>query len=104
VIFIARSALDSPELYHMDTGKKILINKSLIAGERVTVSTVYGRKGVTCISAGGEVSNGFKYLSLDSDLSMTLLPGPNLLRIDAADNREGLSVRIEAPEGVRSGV
>jgi hypothetical protein len=75
----------------------------MIAGERVTVSTIYGHKGVVCTSASGEVSNGFKYLSVDSDLSMTLRPGSNLLRIDAV-NREGLGVRIEAPEGVKSGV
>ena len=69
----------------------------------MTVSTIYGHKGVVCTSASGEVSNGFKYLSVDSDLSMTLRPGSNLLRIDAV-NREGLGVRIEAPEGVKSGV
>jgi hypothetical protein len=104
VAFTARSALENPELYHVDTGKRILIRKSMIAGERVQVSTVYGKKGVICISASGEVTNGFKYLSIDSDLSMTLMPGANLLRINADTNREGLGVRIEAPEGVKSGV
>lgn len=103
VTFTARAALDNPELYHVDTGKRILIRKSLIAGESVTVSTVYGCKGVVCTSAAGAISNGFKYLSVDSDLAMTLRPGSNLLRIDAV-NREGLGVRIEAPEGVKSGV
>jgi hypothetical protein len=104
VVFTARSAIDNPELYHVDTGKRILIRKSMIAGEKVVVSTVYGQKGVTCISAAGKISNGFRYLSVDSDLSMTLIPGDNLLRIDAAANREGLGVRVEAPEGVVSGV
>lgn len=103
VTFTARAALDNPELFHVDTGKRILIRKSMIAGERVSVSTIYGQKGVVCTSAAGEVSNGFKYLSVDSDLSMTLRPGSNLLRINAV-NREGLGVRIEAPQGVKSGV
>ena len=103
VTFTARAALDNPELFHVDTGKRILIRKSLIAGEKVAVSTIYGHKGVVCTSAAGEVSNGFKYLSVDSDLSMTLRPGSNLLRINAV-NREGLGVRIEAPQGVKSGV
>lgn len=103
VTFTARAALDNPELFHVDTGKRILIRKSMIAGERVSVSTIYGQKGVVCTSAAGEVSNGFKYLSVDSDLSMTLHPGSNLLRINAV-NREGLGVRIEAPQGVKSGV
>ncbi|HBU12714.1 MAG TPA: hypothetical protein DEB31_08315 [Clostridiales bacterium] len=104
VVFTARSALENPELYHVDTGKRILIRKSMTAGEKVIASTVYGQKGITCISAAGEITNGFKYLSIDSDLSMTLNPGENLLRIDAAANREGLGVRVEAPEGVVSGV
>lgn len=103
VTFAARAALDNPELFHVGTGKRILIRKSLIAGEQVSVSTIYGQKGVICISTAGEVSNGFKYLSVDSDLSMTLRPGSNVLRINAV-NREGLGVRIEAPKGVKSGV
>lgn len=103
VTFTARAALVNPELYNVDTGKRILIRKSMIAGERVSVSTIYGHKGAVCTSASGEVSNGFRYLSVDSDLSMALKSGSNLLRIDAV-NREGLSVRIEAPEGVKSGV
>lgn len=102
-VFTARAEIENPELYHVEMGKRIFIRKGMVAGERVVVSTVYGSKGVTCISPSGEVTNGFKYLSIDSDLSMTLIPGPNLLRIDAV-NREGLGVRIEAPEGVKSGV
>lgn len=104
VVFTARSELVNPELYHVDTQKKILIRKTMIAGERIVVSTIYGERGVVAISANGVVTNGFKLLSVDSDLDMSLLPGDNLLRIDAAQNREGLSVRIEAPEGVKSGV
>lgn len=103
VKFTARAALENPELYHVDTGKHILIRKAMIAGESISVSTVYGHKEVVCTSVQGTVTNGFKYLSIDSDLSMTLRPGSNLFRVDAV-NREGLSVRIEAPQGVKSGV
>jgi len=104
VVFTARAAIENPELYHVDTKKRIRILKAMVAGERVVVSTVYGQKGVTCIGSTGEVTNGFRYLSLDSDLSMSLIPGQNLLRMDAAYNREGLGVRVEAPRGVKSGV
>ena len=103
VTFTARAALDNPELLHVDTGKRIQIRKSMIAGEQVAVSTIYGQKGVICTSAAGDATNGFKYLSVDSDLAMALHPGSNLLRIDAV-NREGLGVRIESPKGVKSGV
>ena len=102
-VFTARTEIEDPELYHVEAGKRILIRKTMVAGERVVVSTVYGNKGITCIDPAGTATNGFKYLSVDSDLSMTLNPGSNLLRIDAV-NREGLGVRIEAPEGGKSGV
>ncbi len=101
--FTARAALENPELLHVDTGQRILLRKSMIAGERLVVSTIYGQRGVVCTSPNGEVTNGFKYLTVESDPSMALRPGSNLLRIDAI-NREGLSVRLEAPQGVISGV
>lgn len=104
VIFAARKVLENPELYHVDTGQRIAIKKRMLAGEQVIVSTLYGKKGVACVSNKGEETNGFKYLSKDSDLSMVLSPGKNLLRCDAAVNREGLQVLIEAPKGVKSGV
>lgn len=104
IIFTAKADIANPEIYHVGTGKKIKILKSMETGEQVIVSTVYGKRGVTCINTQGIKSNGFRYLSLDSDLSMTLLPGENLLRSDAGRNKEWLGVRLEAPAGVRSGV
>lgn len=103
-VFVARSALDNPEIYQVDTRKKIALRKSMVAGDKFIVSTIYGQRGVIFIDKNGVSSNGFKYLTVDSTLDMTLLPGENLLRIDAQSNREGLSVRVEAPKGVVSGV
>jgi hypothetical protein len=104
ITFTARSALTNPEIYHVGTGKRILIRKTMVADEQVIVSTIYGSKGIVCISPAGERTNGFKYLSIDSDLSMALIPGDNTLRINADTNREGLEARIDAPQGVKSGV
>lgn len=104
VIFTARGDLSNPEIVNINTGKRILIKKSMLAGESIIVSTIYGQKGVTCIDFESEVTNGFKYLSIDSDLSMVLAPGSNLFKVDAQNNKEVLGVRIEAPKGVKSGV
>ncbi|MBC8532256.1 phage distal tail protein [Gehongia tenuis] len=104
VTFTARAALINPEFYHVDTRKRIAIKKTMVAGERILVSTAYGERGVIVTAPDGTASNGFKFLTIDSDLSMTLQPGSNLLRIDAENNREGLGVRLEAPQGVKSGV
>lgn len=103
VVFSARSAIENPQLYHMDTQKLILLRKAMTAGERIIVSTIYGEKGVICVSAAGEVTNGFRYLSVDSDLSMALIPGKNLLRTDAGSNRNGMHANLVVPKGVKSG-
>lgn len=104
VIFTARAELKNPEIYHTGTGKRIRINKTMTAGERIVVSTIYGKKGVTAYSASGVAENGFKYLDLSSDLSFALVPGENLLRTDASANRAVLSARVVGSKGVKSGV
>ena len=93
-----------PEVYHVERGTFIRINRTLAAGEKVIVSTVYGRKGVVLTLADGTQANGFKYLDVESDLNMQLDPGENTIRYDAGNNREGLRVKIIAPRGVVAGV
>lgn len=104
VTFSARSSIQNPELMHMGTSKKIAIEKRMELGEKVIVSTFYGDKSVIVVDSKGNCTNGFKYLSIDSDLSFELLPGDNLLRGDSLSNRQGLNIQIEAPLGVKSGV
>lgn len=104
VTFTARGELRNPELYHMGSRKRIKILKTMTTGERMVVSTIYGSRGIVNISAGGASSNGYKYLSKENRLDMAILPGENIFRIDAEENRENLGVRIDAPQGVRSGV
>lgn len=104
VIFTARGNVGSPELFDVNTRKKIRISKTMEAGEKIVVTTSSGRRGAVLTGADGLRSNAFRYLSIDSDLDMALEPGENLLRIGADANRENLSVRVEAAEGVRSGV
>lgn len=103
-LFVARGPVKNPELYHVGSKRGIYIKKDMSAGEQIKISTVYGQRGVVFVAPSGEASNGFKYLSPKSDLSMSLIPGDNLLRVDAQEGRENLSVRVDAPEGARSGV
>lgn len=103
VFFTASAECSNPELTHVETGKKIKINKTMNQGEVIRVSTVFGKKGVVCIDAHGAEANGFKYLSVESDLSMAIIPGLNTFRTDAV-NRSVMSAYIIAPRGVRSGV
>lgn len=104
VVFTATSEVTDPELYHVERGTYIRLNKVIAAGETVTVSTAYGRKGVTLRLADGTPVNGFRYLDVGSDLNMQMDPGRNTLRSGAANNREGMSVQIIMPKGVVPGI
>lgn len=103
-VFTASSEVTDPELYHVERGTYIKLNKVMAAGETITVSTAYGRKGVMLRLADGTLANGFKYLDVGSDLNMQMDPGANTIRCDAANNREGLSVKIIMPKGVVPGI
>lgn len=104
LVLRATSQVTNPEVYHVEAGTYIKINKVVEDGEIITVSTVYGRKGVTLVDADGVEQNGFRYLDPGSDLGMQLAPGANTIRYDAEDNREGLQVQILAPKGVVAGL
>ncbi|MEG0168306.1 MAG: hypothetical protein RR709_10630, partial [Ruthenibacterium sp.] len=85
-------------------GAFLRINQVMTAGECITISTVYGRKGVRYTKADGTQENGFRFLDVDSDLNLRLSPGENTFRTAARSNREGLQVEISAPKGVVFGV
>ncbi|MCL2567943.1 MAG: phage tail family protein [Oscillospiraceae bacterium] len=104
VTFFARQGVVNPELLHMDSGKRIRIEKTMLAGERIIVDTRHGQRSATLLHPNGDRQNGFRFLSLDSDLSLALLPGANRLRFDADLHRSNLNVYIDAPRGIKSGV
>lgn len=104
VIFTAKTEVTNPEFYHVEQRATIKINKVMAAGEKITVSTAYGRKGATLQLANGTVQNGFKYLDVSSDLNLQMLPGDNTIRCAAENNREGLSVQLIMPKGVVNGL
>ena len=80
------------------------LNKVMEAGEKAVISTIYGSKGVTIIHPDSTEENGFRYLDIESDLNLQLDPGDNVIRYDAAYNRDGLRVKILSPKGVRHGL
>lgn len=105
VQFYARSAVKNPELFHMGNRTRIALQKTMLAGESIVVSTVYGRRGVWYYpGAGAAAENGFRYLTVDSNLSMALDAGDNWLRFDAETNRQGMRCNVKAYMGVCSGV
>lgn len=104
IIFTARMELARPEIMHLESGKVIRFKNSMVTGERMIVTTLYGQQGVAHIDRYGNITNGFRYLTMESTLDMALLPGENTLRSDAASNRQGLGVTFQHAEGEKSGV
>ncbi len=104
VVFTARAILQNPEIYHMNTRERIAFLYTMQLGDMIRVYTSEGQRRVEMVRADGAAENGFKYLTLDSNMFMKLQPGVNLLRADAAQNRQALNVMVHSPQGVSAGV
>lgn len=93
IVFRAIGTVTNPELLNVDTGEFIKFNNlTLLSGDVLTVSTYYGKKEIT-IASNGVVSDGFRYLDVDSTYIQLAL-GDNLFRYDAESNQENLEVSI----------
>lgn len=104
VVITAAAQVTNPEIYHVERGAFLRVNRVMAAGEKIVISTVYGRKGVTLTLADGTKANGFRYLDVGSDLDLQMDPGANTIRCDAEENREGMRVQIVMPKGLVYGI
>lgn len=90
VTFYARNTVENPKITHVSTGEMLLVNKTLIAGERVVVETTHDRTYVTS-SVDGNIRGA---LDLDSTL-FRLGVGDNVLKPEADSGFDQLEVRID---------
>jgi phage-related protein len=75
------------------TGEFVEVNQSLLAGERMEISTAFGQKRVTKVLADGTRLNAFHFISLDSTF-FQLQPGNNLLAYSTGMDYEQASVIV----------
>lgn len=92
IVFKATSTIVNPSLINVITQEFFKIDKTMQAGEMVTISTTTGEKKVTGFFNGIE-QNYFKYRDLDSSW-LQLEVGDNIFRYDAEENIDGLEVYI----------
>ena len=92
IVFEAKSTVVNPSLMSVKTQKYFKINKTLTAGEKVTVNTLTGSRKITGFLNGVEL-NYFKYRDL-KNVWLQLEVGDNLFRYDADENVDGLEVYI----------
>lgn len=90
VTFFARGDCENPKLINVNTGKYMLIQKELTAGERVVVEITHDRTRVTS-SVDGDIRGA---LSLRSTLN-SLEVGDNVLKPEAEEGGDQLEVSVE---------
>lgn len=91
--FKALGEITNPSLFNVNTRKYIKINKTMQAGETITVTTHFANKRVELTKADGTKKNAFNYIDLNSTF-MQLDVGDNLFRYDADINIDNLEVSI----------
>ena len=92
ITFSCTSTVTNPSLLNVDTREFIKINKTISAGEQISISTVTGEKYIKGIIKDEEF-NYFKYMDFDSTW-LQLHIGENVLKYDADENVDGLEVLI----------
>lgn len=92
MVFKATGTIKNPSFINVITQEYFKINKTMVAGEMVTINTIIGEKKVIGFLNGIE-QNYFKYRDLDSTW-LQLEVGDNLFRYDADENIDGLEAYI----------
>lgn len=90
VTFIALGEVTNPKITDVATGKFLLLNKSLVAGERLVVEITHDRTYVTS-SADGECRGA---LALTSSF-FRLGVGDNVLKPEADSGRDNMQVDLD---------
>ncbi len=87
--FYAKNEVENPKITHASTGETLILNKSMVAGERVVVEITHDRTYVTS-SEDGNIRGA---LDLDSTL-FRLGVGDNVLKPEADSGLNQLEVEI----------
>jgi len=90
--FKALATVTNPSLLNINTGEFIKINKTMVSGETISVSTYFGDKKITT-TLDGVTTNIFNYIDFNS-VFLQLDVGDNLMRYDATSGIDNLEVSI----------
>lgn len=90
--FKALATLNNPSILNVNTQDFIKINKTMEAGEVITVTTGFGNKKVKN-TLNGVTTNAFNYIDFQSTF-LQLDVGDNLFRYNADENIDNLEVSI----------
>lgn len=91
IIFTALGSLTNPYLLNVDTQEYIKINKSMAAGDQITITTQFGNKKIYSLSGG--VTSRILSIDLNSTF-LQLAVGDNLYRYNADSGIDNLECKI----------
>lgn len=104
----ADGEVTNPEIWNVDQGKRIAIIKVMKPGERFLISTHDADKdagtAVQYITADGQIQNGFRLLTPDSDLALQVAAGGNIFMARAEANKKNLCCILVTSGGERHGI
>ncbi len=92
IVFKALATLTNPSLFNVNTREYIKINKGMVAGETITITTHFGNKKIID-NLNGVASNAFMYIDLGSTF-LQLAVGDNLFRYNADTGIDNLECEI----------
>ena len=92
VEFKALATLTNPSILNVNTYEYIKINKTMVAGEVLSVTTHFGGKKVES-SLNGVITNAFNYIDIGSEF-LQLDVGDNLFRYDSDTGTDNLECSI----------
>lgn len=93
IVFKANGTVVNPSLVNVNTQEDFTINKTLVLGEEIEVTTIIGEKSVKGKIGNNDFTNYFMYKALDSSW-LQLDVGDNLFRYNAEDGIENLDVFV----------
>lgn len=93
VTFLALDEVTNPRIYNMETAEYVKILRTMATGEQITISTEGDELTVTITGADGTVSDGFRYLDVES-IPFKLQVGENYIKTDAEANTAALRASI----------
>lgn len=93
IVLKANGTVINPGLTNVNTQESFTINKTMIAGEEIEITTIIGEKSVKGKIGNNGFTNYFMYKDMDSSW-LQLDVGDNLFRYNAEDGIENLDVFV----------
>lgn len=90
--FVARGNVSKPSIINVNTKEFIKINKNMVDGEKIIITTGFNNKKVIR-ELNGLTSNAFHYINLNTTF-IQLDVGDNLIKYDAEEGIDNLEVTI----------